>query len=166
MEPISLIIGGIISLANKFFPDKDQAAKFEHELNMYMLSAEVQNKFKQMEINQTEASHPSVFVAGWRPAVGWMGVIAMGLGMLTTIVLPAFLACISVADGIDMNKINQVLTLLRGIDGTMYISITLQLLGLGALRTYEKKQGIPDSIVGQKPSVERSKPSMFNRGKR
>lgn len=170
MDPISLIIGGIISLANKFFPDKDQAAKFEHELNMYMLSAEVQNKFKQMDINQTEASHPSVFVAGWRPAVGWMGVVAMGLGMLTTIVFPAFLALISVSNSVDLNKINQVLTLLSKIDTSMYVSITLQLLGLGALRTYEKKQGIQDVQIGNRsvsrPGPSKQRPSMFNKGDR
>ena len=31
----------------------------------------------QMEIDKTEAQHPSVFVAGWRPAIGWIGALAL-----------------------------------------------------------------------------------------
>lgn len=161
MNPISLIIGGIISLANKFFPDKDQAAKFEHELNMYMLSSEVQNRFKQLEINKVEARHPSIFVAGWRPAVGWMGVCAMGLGLLITVILPAFLAVVSVSDTANIEKITTVIKLLKDIDTSFYISITMQMLGFGALRTFEKSKGIQDTEV--RPP---KRPSMFNKGDR
>lgn len=159
MDPVSLIIGGIISLANKFFPDKDTAAKFEHELKMFMLSADVQARFKNMEINDTEARHPSLFVAGWRPAVGWMGVVAMGLGLFTSVILPAFLAVIMVSDNADVTKINLVLSQLKAVNVEFYVSITLQMLGFGALRTYEKQKGISENVVGNRrpPSIERQR---------
>ena len=31
----------------------------------------------QLEINKVEAQHKSIFVAGWRPAIGWVGALAL-----------------------------------------------------------------------------------------
>lgn len=36
----------------------------------------------QLDINKTEAQHPSVFVAGWRPFIGWIGGLAMAYQFL------------------------------------------------------------------------------------
>jgi hypothetical protein len=31
----------------------------------------------QIDVDKAEAAHPSVFVAGWRPAIGWVGAVAL-----------------------------------------------------------------------------------------
>lgn len=71
------IIGDIIEIVGKVIekvvPDKSQAAKMKHEIAMTLVNSDL----AQMDINKQEATHPSVFVSGWRPAVGWVCVLAL-----------------------------------------------------------------------------------------
>lgn len=83
----------------------------------------------QAEINKIEAAHRSVFVAGWRPFIGWV----CGLGFAW-----AFL----------IHPVIQWYVILRALDVTPPVIATdnmmelvIALLGLGALRTYEKAAG-------------------------
>ena len=98
--------------------------------------AEVMEKIKQNPgqwqtiINNTEASSRNVFVAGWRPAVGW--VCALGL-----------------LNGFLVNPWIQWATCLHGacitgpeIDMSNMIGLVTAMLGLGYLRTQEKKAGV------------------------
>lgn len=83
-----------------------------------------QPQIAQIELNKIEASHRSLFVAGWRPAIGW--VCAIGLAF--------------------MFVLNPLLQWKTGKDGPMLpediiLELVLALLGLGALRTYEKIKG-------------------------
>ncbi len=78
----------------------------------------------QVEMNKVEANHRSLFVAGWRPALGWVCVLGLGL---TFIVSPL----------LDWGM---------GIEGPemptdVMLELVLGMLGLGALRTYEKLAG-------------------------
>jgi len=72
-----LILGPILevgkTLLDRFVPDP--AAKREAEMEMIRMAAEGELKqvVAQLEINAREASHASIFVAGWRPAFGWCG---------------------------------------------------------------------------------------------
>ena len=83
-----------------------------------------QPNLAQTELNKVEAGHRSVFVAGWRPAIGW--ICAIGLGM-------TFL-------------VNPILQWWTGADGPalpldVIMELVLGMLGLGALRTVEKMNG-------------------------
>lgn len=83
----------------------------------------------QAEINKIEAAHRSVFVAGWRPFIGWV----CGCGFAW-----AFLAHPLIAWYVALRELNvtppEIMT-----DNMMELVIAL--LGLGALRTYEKAAG-------------------------
>lgn len=83
-----------------------------------------QPNLAQVELNKVEAGHRSIFVAGWRPAIGW--ICAAGLAM-TFIV----------------NPILQWATSKPGpvLPQDIILELVLALLGLGALRTVEKMQG-------------------------
>lgn len=75
----------------------------------------------QAEINKIEASHRSVWVAGWRPAIGWVCAISLSFPFL----------------------INPILQWSTGMPGPelpieAMISLVMSLLGLGGLRTFEK----------------------------
>lgn len=78
----------------------------------------------QAMITQTEAQHRSVFVAGWRPAIGW--VCAIGLGYTFVV-----------------NPIIQWQTGTAGpsLDTEALMTLVISLLGLGSLRTVEKLAG-------------------------
>ena len=51
----------------------------EEKLDKKILMQRLQQKLaeKQLDVNAKEASHRSVFVAGWRPAIGWCGAMAL-----------------------------------------------------------------------------------------
>ena len=84
----------------------------------------------QMEINKTEAAHKSLFVAGWRPAIGWI----CGLGMASNFILIPMANFILALTGSVI-----VVPLL---DTGEMMPVLMGMLGLGAMRTYEKKQGV------------------------
>ena len=83
-----------------------------------------QPNLAQVELNKVEAQHRSVFVAGWRPAIGWV----CALGLFMTFII---------------NPILQWSTSKAGptLPDDIMMELVIALLGLGALRTVEKMQG-------------------------
>ena len=122
-------IGEIFSGAGKFAGDMrsaitgDISAEKKAELELKMVEFENAARNAQAEINKVEASSASFFVAGWRPAFGWIGVAVVAMIYLVNPLLKAF--GIPVVEA-DMSDLWPVIT---GI------------LGLSGMRTYEKKSG-------------------------
>ena len=52
--------------------DKAGNERTKRDLERILAQAAVKGQLGQLEINQVETSHQSVFVAGWRPCVGWV----------------------------------------------------------------------------------------------
>ncbi len=127
------IIGPIASAAldvlrpvlNHFFPDPAQRAQAElaiAQLDWQMLQG-------QLEINKIEAASSNVFVSGWRPAIGWVGVIGLTWQF---ILAPLAIYVLAI--------VNPTITL-PVIGGPELISLVVALLGIGAMRSYDKRQG-------------------------
>jgi len=128
---LQALIGPVTGLLDKFIEDKDQKAKLAHDIAT-MSEKHAQELAKgQLEINKTEASHKSIFVAGWRPFIGWTCGIALAWHFVlapVTIFVCAYLAVeIPELPTFDMGSL---MTVLMGM------------LGLGTLRTYEKQKGL------------------------
>lgn len=140
---IDTIIGTIGSILDKIIPDKNQAAKAKAELEVIRLNGELDNMLRQIDVNQAEAGHPSVFVAGWRPAVGWICVFALGLFAVQRLVLSPLIAMAPLWGG-DPTVAKQVLDILETIDLGPYMSVLFGMLGMGmmGLRTFEKTKGV------------------------
>lgn len=130
MGIISDFMGGVLNpILDKFIPDanvreqiKAAVAGQGHELELTSLQG-------QLETNKLEAQHPSVFVAGWRPALGWVGVLVMGLVALGYILWPV----IATAFGVPV---------LVAPDWTlvgMYFSLVM---GMAGLRGWETFKGV------------------------
>ncbi|WP_458400047.1 3TM-type holin [Mailhella sp.] len=85
----------------------------------------------QLEINKQEAAHSSVFVAGWRPFIGW----CCGLGVLYSFFLRPMLTW-------GLLVIDAGLPALPELDGEELAAMISGLLGLGGLRTFEKAKGV------------------------
>jgi hypothetical protein len=72
MSLVGQLIGPVTGLLDKFIEDKDQKNALAHEIAT-MSERHAQEALKgQLEINKMEAAHKSLFVAGWRPAIGWI----------------------------------------------------------------------------------------------
>lgn len=134
------ILGPIIEVAtkliDKLIPDPSQKAEAKYKLlelaqkgELEALGQEVLLAKSQLEVNLAEASSPSLFKGGWRPAIGWIGAFALGYQFIAQPLL-------AWASGIYMYPAPPVLNL-----GDL-ITIIGGMLGLGTLRTYERLNGV------------------------
>tara|TARA_R100001224_G_scaffold62480_1_gene37350 strand:+ start:4444 stop:4848 length:405 start_codon:yes stop_codon:yes gene_type:complete len=130
MLNLGSLVGPVSGLLDKFIEDKDVKNKLAHDLST-MAERHAQELAKgQMEINKTEAAHKSLFVAGWRPAIGWICGLGMASNFLLIPVANFVLALTGSAIVVPLLDTGEMMPVLMGM------------LGLGAMRTYEKKQGV------------------------
>ena len=79
------LIGPVTCLLDKFIEDKDTKNALAHEIATLSQKQAQEAMIAQLEVNKAEAAHKSLFVAGWRPFIGWV----CGLGFLSNfIVIP------------------------------------------------------------------------------
>lgn len=127
------LLGGVTPIINKvlsYIPDPAarQAAELQMQADMLKFAAE--QGAQQAEINKVEAASTNWFVAGWRPAMGWVcaGAFAwnyVGFPMATWFVTVAGV------EGIPLKPI---------LDNSL-MELTLGMLGLGAMRSFDKMKG-------------------------
>jgi hypothetical protein len=139
MDP--LIISGLFTAANslieRFFPDPEKKAAAQLQLltmqqngELAKLAAETDLTKLQIGINNEEAKNTSLFVAGWRPFVGWAG----GFGLAYVAILEPFMRFIA---GVAFGYLGDFPV----IDTTITMQVLFGILGLGAMRSYDKKVG-------------------------
>jgi len=120
------LIGPATQLLDKFIEDKDQKMALAHEIST-MAERHAQELAKgQLEVNKTEAASNSMFVAGWRPFIGWV----CGAGFLANFIL------IPMANfGLALGSVDIQVPM---IDTSQMMPVLMGMLGLGTLRTVEK----------------------------
>lgn len=136
MDPITILMGLGSKVIDKIWPDPVQrdAAKLEllklqQSGELAQLTADTNLMIEQIKVNQAEAANPSVFVSGWRPAIGWVCGAACGWNWIG-------LPVVKLALEIYGHPIN-----LAPADLTEMLPVLMGMLGLGGLRTIEKLQG-------------------------
>ncbi len=75
---IGAIIEGVGKIADDLITSDEERLKLDLESQKIDASLSV----GQMEVNKAEAQHKSIFVAGWRPFIGWIGGLAMAYQFL------------------------------------------------------------------------------------
>ena len=130
MDPVSIMLGIGTKVIDRLWPDPAQAAAAKLELFKLQQSGELAVITGQMEINKAEAANPSVFVAGWRPFIGWVCGAACAWNWIG---LPLAKA---------LAVYHQVPFELNPADLSEMMPVLIGLLGLGGLRTVEKIQGV------------------------
>ena len=130
LAAISALIGPISSLLDKVIPDKDLREKLSHEIATMAERHSQEQVMAQIEVNKVEAAHHNMFVAGWRPAIGWICALGMAGNFL---IIPFANMALELTDSgvlIPMIALSEMMPVLMGI------------LGLGTLRTVEKIQKV------------------------
>ena len=120
---LSSLIAPVTSLLDKFIPDADTKQKIAHELATMSENHAQELAKGQLEVNKTEAAHKSLFVAGWRPAIGWI----CGLSLLYSTMLSPILGIWFTVPPVNDELLSTVL---------------MGMLGLGAMRSFEKYKGV------------------------
>lgn len=124
------LIGPVTGLLDQFIEDKDQKARLAHEIST-MAERHAQDLAKgQLEVNKAEAASRNVFVAGWRPFIGWVCGVAMAYNY---VLQPMLIFGLAQAD---------YLVTLPSIDLSEMMPVLLGMLGLGGLRSFEKFKGL------------------------
>jgi hypothetical protein len=128
-----LILGPVLeigkSLLERFFPDEEARRKAEADFLKAAMDGELKQVIAQLDINAREAQHPSIFVAGGRPLFMWIG----GFGFAyATIVQPVLTWVARIKGWPEPPDVNSDL---------LWVVVT-GLLGIGGMRTYEKKHGV------------------------
>ena len=127
---IQQLIGPVTGLLDKFIEDKDKKNAIAFELST-MAEKHAQELAKaQIEVNKAEAQHRSLFVSGWRPAVGWTCCIGLASNYLF---IPLANFTLALADSTIEIPI---------LDMATMMPVLMGMLGLGAMRTVEKTKKV------------------------
>ena len=87
MSIVTSLIGPVTGLLDKFVEDKDQKNALAHEIATLAQKQAHESAVGQLEVNKVEAAHKSLFVAGWRPFVGWVA----GIGLAYNVIIAQIL---------------------------------------------------------------------------
>jgi hypothetical protein len=136
MVPIvTALLPALGTLIDRLIPDRAAADKAKAEMELQLVQAANQAAMAQVEVNKIEAAHSSVFVAGWRPAIGWVCAGAMALYYIPMALVGTGLwawACIQAGAIVPRPEMGIV----------EIIGLVTSLLGMGTLRTTEKLNGV------------------------
>jgi hypothetical protein len=134
------LLGPILEPLINLIPNKNDRAKAREQAEAQIVTAMTGLVQGQLEINKVEAQHGSIFVAGWRPAVGWICGIALGWNFIVHPML-LWIAFVVPDIPIDLSTAPQ-------LDTGELMTVLLGMLGLGGLRTYEKRVGVARTKMG------------------
>ena len=128
------LVGPVSDILDKVVEDKDQKALLAHEIATMAEKAAHEAAMAQVEVNKAEASHRSLFVAGWRPFIGWVCGIALTYHF---VVNPIIVFCL-----VSFNVTGLHPSDLPKFEMESLMTVLLGMLGLGGLRSFEKYKGI------------------------
>ncbi len=129
LNPMAGIAKALMGGLDSLFTSDEERAKAELSLNQQLQQSHILQALANIE----EAKHPSRFVSGWRPALGWLCVFILAW---TWIVRDLIIIGLNLADRAD------IASQLPAADTSTVITLLLCLLGLGGARTVEKLKGV------------------------
>ena len=121
------LVGDVL---DRFFPDKEKAEQAKREIESQLTQHLANIDLAQLEVNKAEAKSRNVFIAGWRPFIGW----TCGLALCWTYILQPMAQFVLAQTGHLID--------LPGLDMSTMMPVLLGMLGLGGLRTWEKHKGL------------------------
>jgi hypothetical protein len=127
---LSSLLPVATSIIDRVVPDKNAAQKAKISMEKELTTAFNKANLAQIETNKIQAAHPSIFVSGARPAIMW--ICAFGLGW-------QFVFQPVAVWGLALSGTGVALPIIE-TEGLM--SLTLALLGLGGMRSFEKSKGV------------------------
>lgn len=130
-------VGAIIESVGKVAGDLITTEKERRQLDLEEKKIDQATDLAQIEVNKVEAASSSVFVAGWRPAIGWIGAAAMAYQFL---LYPMFLWVWTYLQGTGW--IPKELAPPPVLDADQLWVILSGILGIAGMRSFEKTKGV------------------------
>lgn len=138
------VIGSVKDVVSEVVVDKDKRDQINYDLEVLKDRANERahaEMIAQTEVNKVEASNGNMFVAGWRPFVGWVG----GIGLATQAIIMPLISYL-----VDRP--------LPAFDTELLILTLGGMLGIGGMRTYEKVKGVSTNDYRDRPAPKKEEP--------
>ena len=120
-KDVAAPIDALGNTIDKMFTNDEERMQAQAVLDKIRIQPAILNA----EMNKIEAQHRSLFVAGWRPCIGWICAAGIGFAFIGNPLLERFVPGDPVVVPLDM-----------------ILELVLAMLGMGALRTFEKVKGV------------------------
>lgn len=117
-------------LVDHYFPDAQKAAEFKLEVYKSLQASDL----AQIAVNQAEASSSNMFVAGWRPFIGWVCGSSLAYQY---VFLPISIYVATLVN----ERYATILLNAPKLDDNLW-QLLIAMLGMGALRSFDKYQGV------------------------
>ncbi len=127
------LISGVKDLVSEVIVDKDKRLEINYKLQELENKAQDrlhQELMAQAETNKVEAASDSLFVAGWRPFIGWVS----GVGVGWTFVVSPIVEWVS--------RLNGYAGKMPELDTGQLMALVTAMLGIAGYRTFEKYNGV------------------------
>lgn len=149
-DPLSAAFELGTSLIKRIWPDPEKQAEEVRKLaelkqkgDSEALNAQVQLMLGQIEINKAEAQSKSIFVAGWRPFIGWIGGTAMAYQF---VIYPLLIWAWRIAQ--VKGSIPADISPPPVLETGALFSIVTGMLGIGAMRSIDKRNKVQTDRIG------------------
>lgn len=136
------ILKPVTGIIDKAVVDKDKARELNYKVQELVDKTDQRlhdELMGQIEVNKVEATHSSIFVAGWRPFIGWVS----GTGLAYHFILSPILETVLKSTGWYTGVMPE-------LDATTLMTLTLAMLGVGAQRTVDKIFKVDTKKIGFK----------------
>jgi len=133
LQVIGSLLGGKDGALKTIAKVVDEIHTSEDEkLDKKILMQRIQQKLaeKQLDVNKVEAGHRSIFVSGWRPAIGWVG----GFALMFEFILSPSIEWYAKFSGLEITAPN--------IETGSLLAIVTSMLGVAGMRSFEKAKGL------------------------
>lgn len=127
---VTAILGALSGPLEKLIPDPNA----RNEFSLKLLSALQTADMSQVKVNEEEAKNPNIFVAGWRPFIGWICGVALVYQFLF------YPLAVYAASFISEEAVTRLLNAPK-LDNNLW-ELLFAMLGLGAMRSFEKVKGV------------------------
>jgi roadblock/LC7 domain-containing protein len=127
---VTALLPALGTLVDRLIPDKAAAEKAKAEMEMQLVNAANEAAMAQVEVNKIEAGHSSVFVAGWRPFIGWVCAAGLAWAFVVAPVASWALLVLGIKAELPVIQFDHL------------FELVLAMLGIGGLRTFEKMRGV------------------------
>ncbi|NQD37732.1 hypothetical protein HPT27_11910 [Permianibacter sp. IMCC34836] len=142
---IGAIVEGVGKVADDLFTSDEERLKISLEEKQIEASLTQ----GQLEVNKAEASNPNMFVAGWRPFIGWVGGFALAYQFLLYPFLTWGWALMQARNWVPANS-----TPPPPLAADILWTIVTGMLGIAGMRSYDKMKGTDTrEMTAEKPAA-------------
>jgi len=126
------IAGGLFELIDNLFTTDEE----RQNAKLRLIELNQKGQLAQLAVNAVEAQHENIFVSGWRPFIGWVCGFAFAYNFILQPIFVFAIWTLTTFYGLDFP-----IASLPDLDMATLLTVLGGILGLGGLRTYEKRTG-------------------------